>query len=143
MRSTAFYLLCLGFGLAPACSWAQNSAQVAVAQPNRAAAPAVLGCNSITGRVTDENGKPLAGATVMLRGSHDAASTNGEGRFLVPVKTALAAGSVLEIGSVGYASRELQLSSCQEQEVSLLLLPGTKLKSDGRVKKTSSTGKIR
>ncbi|GAA4391449.1 carboxypeptidase-like regulatory domain-containing protein [Hymenobacter koreensis] len=121
---------------------ARNAAPVA--PPN----PAVLECNTLVGRVTDVFDYPLTGATVMLRGrnnsfSTDAFSTNSDGRYLITSKKPIPRNTVLQVTAGGYNSVEQPLANCKPLDISLELLPGTKLKSDGRIKKTSSTGKIK
>ncbi|GAB2962140.1 hypothetical protein GCM10027048_33160 [Hymenobacter coalescens] len=110
--------------------------------------PAALECTTLTGRVSDKFDYPLTGATVMLRGrgsgfSTDAFSTNAEGRYLVTSKKPIPRDAVLQITAAGYTSLEQPLANCKPLDVTLEPLPGTKFKSDGRIKKTSNTGKIR
>lgn len=108
--------------------------------------PAMLECATLTGRVTDALAYPLTGATIILRtraGITDAFSTNAEGRYLVTSKKPIPRGSTLLITAAGYSSHEQPLTNCQPLEVTLEPLPGTKFKANGRIKKTSSTGKIR
>ncbi len=39
----------------------------------------------VSGKVKDENGKPLEGATVKLKGSDKAVASNTEGNFIIEV----------------------------------------------------------
>ncbi|MCC3156298.1 carboxypeptidase-like regulatory domain-containing protein [Hymenobacter sp. 15J16-1T3B] len=144
------HLATLLIGLLPLAAVAQT--QPAAARPdstqNAAAQPATLGCNMLTGRITDAFAYPLTGATVMLRSrdrsfATDAFSTNAEGRYLVTSKKPIPRDVVLFITAAGYTTLEQPLTNCQPLEVTLEPLPGTKFKSDGRIKKTSNTGKIR
>ncbi|OON68215.1 carboxypeptidase-like regulatory domain-containing protein [Hymenobacter sp. CRA2] len=112
------------------------------------AAPATLECNTLSGRVADAFDYPLTGATVMLRTrdqvfSVDAFSTNGDGRYLITSKKPIPRDAVLQVSAAGYTSVEQPLSSCKPLDISLELLPGTKFKSDGRIKKTATAGKVR
>lgn len=52
----------------------------------------------ITGKVTNENGDPLAGVSVVVKGSAKGTSTNGSGTFSISVDP----GDVLEFSMVGY-----------------------------------------
>jgi TonB-linked SusC/RagA family outer membrane protein len=52
----------------------------------------------ITGKVTNENGDPLPGVSVVIKGSAKGTSTNGTGIFTLTVE----AGDVLEFSMVGY-----------------------------------------
>lgn len=52
----------------------------------------------ITGKVTNENGDPLAGVSVVIKGTAKGTSTNGSGVFTISVDP----GDVLEFSMVGY-----------------------------------------
>ncbi len=60
---------------------------------------------TITGKVTDESGKPLAHVSVLVKGSEKGTQTNEQGEFnlVVPNKN-----SVLIISSVGYEIQEVK-----------------------------------
>jgi hypothetical protein len=112
------------------------------------AAPEVLECNTLTGRVADAFDYPLTGATVMLRGRNnsfttDAFSTNADGRYLITSKKPIPRNTVLQVTAAGYSSVEQPLADCKTLDISLELLPGTKIKSDGRIKKTATAGKVK
>ena len=116
--------------------------------PPQAAAPSnELDCHVITGRVTDALNNPLTGATVMLRSrtkgySTDAFITNSEGQYVAASKQPILRGTVLEISAGGYTTFSFPLENCKPIDAALEPLPGTRFKSDGRIKKTSATGKI-
>ncbi|PJJ48545.1 carboxypeptidase regulatory-like domain-containing protein [Hymenobacter chitinivorans] len=113
-------------------------------QPVTASAPAASQeCSTLTGVVTDENQRPLTGATVVIVGVNDAFSTNSEGQYIVSSRKPLPAAARLQISAGGYETQTLVPSGCQLPTVSLKLLPGTRFKRDGRIKKTTSTGKVR
>lgn len=102
-----------------------------------------LGCESLTGLVTDENFHPLLGATVQIQGINDAFSTNSEGRYIITSKKPLPRPARLKISAVGYETEEFALNPCTPPDVALRLVPGTRFKRDGRIKKTTSTGKVK
>jgi TonB-linked SusC/RagA family outer membrane protein len=58
----------------------------------------------VNGRVAGENGEPIAGATVKIKGTNISASTDAEGRFLLRDVTD---NSILEINYIGYKSQEV------------------------------------
>ncbi len=60
----------------------------------------------VKGRVTNEEGKPLANVSVSVRGACIGTTTNAEGEFNIEG----AKGEVLELTSVGYEKKEIQLS---------------------------------
>lgn len=62
---------------------------------------------SIKGKVTDEAGMPLPGATVMQKGTNDGATTDFDGKFTIPVTYASA---VLVISYVGFVTQEVTAS---------------------------------
>ncbi|MBO2011687.1 carboxypeptidase-like regulatory domain-containing protein [Hymenobacter negativus] len=106
-----------------------------------------LECRVLTGRVTDMFDHPLTGATVMLRShtkgfSVDAFITNAEGKYIVTSKQPIPRNTMLEITAGGYNTFVLPLENCRPIEASLEPLPGTRFKNDGRIKKTSASGKI-
>lgn len=78
---------------------------VAIASPELTYAQGVTTA-TLTGRVTDENGAPVVGATVVIRnlatGSEQQTLTRSDGRYLMP---ALRPGGPyrIEINSIGYA----------------------------------------
>lgn len=121
---------------------------VAPAQSTAPASPDELGCNVLTGRVTDMYDHPLMGASVVLRSRNsksfntDAFITNAEGQYMVSSKQPIPRNTVLEITAGGYTSFAFPLTNCQPIDASLEPLPGTRFKSDGRIKKTSASGKI-
>ncbi len=87
------------------------------------------------------------GATVMLRtGSKsfkiEPAITNAEGQYLLISKQPIPLNTVLELSAGGYNTFSQPLANCQPLEASLEPLPGTRFKNNGRIKKTSASGKI-
>ena len=69
----------------------------------------------IKGRVTNEQGQPLAGATVAVRASDMATQTDADGNFSLPAP----AGSVLVISFVGYQTREITVTEQSTLVISL------------------------
>ncbi|WP_197705830.1 TonB-dependent receptor [Filimonas lacunae] len=59
----------------------------------------------IKGRVTDEQGNALSGASVQVKNSGNGTQTDAEGRFSLQA----AAGAILVVSYVGYTSREVNL----------------------------------
>lgn len=60
-----------------------------------------------SGTVSDENGKPLAGATVSIRGTKTSAVTGQDGKFNISVEN----GAVLLVSFTGYEAGTLRVSS--------------------------------
>jgi TonB-linked SusC/RagA family outer membrane protein len=61
---------------------------------------------TVSGAVTDAKGSPIPGATVMVKGTKDGASTDANGNFSLP---GVAVNAVLVISSVGFEKREVQV----------------------------------
>lgn len=128
----------------PAFAASATLTQTAPAAP---ASSDELECRVLTGRVADAMGHPLTGATVMLRSrtkgfNVEAFITNAEGQYIVTSKQPIPRNTMLEISAGGYSTYVLPLENCRPIEASLEPLPGTRFKSDGRIKKTSASGKI-
>ena len=62
----------------------------------------------VTGRVTDEQGMPLLGVTVSVKGTTNATSTKADGTFELNVPSGDA---VLVLTSVGFAEQEVALGA--------------------------------
>ena len=63
---------------------------------------------NVTGVVSDDSGQPLPGVSVMIKGTQQGTSTNGEGQYSLNVSSSSA---ILIFRAVGYATRELEASS--------------------------------
>ena len=70
---------------------------------------------TITGRVVDETGQPVSGASVLVRGTSNGASANTNGDFSINAKT----GDVLVVSAVGIPSREVKVSSGSSLNIAL------------------------
>lgn len=75
----------------------------------------------IRGTVTDENGNPLANASVVVKGTNQGVTTNSNGDFSINVPDG---GAVLVISFTGYETREVSVSSNQTS-VSVSLSPSS------------------
>ena len=62
---------------------------------------------TVAGKVTDEKGDAVAGASVTVKGTNAGTATDAEGRFAINVP---ANGKTLVISSVGFATQELSIS---------------------------------
>ncbi|MAX24035.1 MAG: SusC/RagA family TonB-linked outer membrane protein [Phycisphaeraceae bacterium] len=61
---------------------------------------------SVSGKVTDENGEPLPGATIQEKGTTNGSITDVEGKFNLRVEE----GAILTVSFVGYASQDIQVN---------------------------------
>ncbi|WP_379019701.1 SusC/RagA family TonB-linked outer membrane protein [Parapedobacter deserti] len=73
---------------------------------------------SVSGRVVDEQGVPLAGATVEVKGGSEKTSTDDRGTFSISASS----GAVLVVSYVGYHAQEIAVTGQTPIEVVLLPL---------------------
>lgn len=74
------------------------------ADPAGAASAAPAQQITVNGAVIDENGDPIAGASVLERGTTNGVNTDANGRFVLKVN----AGATLEISFVGYSTQNVK-----------------------------------
>ena len=72
--------------------------------------------SKITGKVTQADGGPLAGATVSVKGSTQSVTTDKDGKYSITVPDANA---TLVISYVGFATREVPVSGRTQIEITL------------------------
>ena len=113
----------------------------AAAAPCRAEHPADV---TVQGQVTDENGTPLPGATVVVKSVAGlGVSTDSEGRFKLAVPTG---NETLTISSIGYVAQELKLGGRTTLTVQLVTdnqaLNEVVVVGYGTVKKSDLTGAV-
>ena len=68
----------------------------------------VLGQTKLTGKVVDEMGEPLPGASVMVKGTSNGTATDFDGNFKLTVQTE---SGVLVVSFVGYNNKEVSFTS--------------------------------
>ena len=93
---------------------APEPAPAPVAAPEPAAAPANV---TMTGKIEDENGRPMVGATVMLKGSNKATSTDGNGNYTLEVPGGN--DNTLIYGYGGYDDEVVRASGSKPMNVTL------------------------
>src|ERR1700722_13041915 len=71
---------------------------------------------TITGKVTDDKGLPVSGATVVAKGSKSGTSTDALGNFHITVPSG---STTLVITSIGYGQKDVDISSSTEVTVAL------------------------
>lgn len=70
---------------------------------------------SITGRVSDEAGQPISGATVLVKGNTTGVSADANGNFTINAKT----GDVLQVSAVGVSPSEIIVGESSALNISL------------------------
>lgn len=76
---------------------------------------------TVTGNITDENGLPLPGATVVEQGTDNGTTTDFDGNYTITVKE----NAKLEISFVGYSKKEIQVGN--DDVISTSLSPDSNL----------------
>lgn len=71
----------------------------------------------IAGRVVDEDGLPIAGATIMIKGTHRGTVSDSAGNFSIEC----AHNSILAVSSVGYQSKEMAVDANNSTRIVLHL----------------------
>lgn len=74
---------------------------------------------TVMGRILNEKGQPLVGATVLRKGTMQGASTDGHGNYALRVPAAEVASTTLQYGYAGYNDQELKASEVAASGVSL------------------------
>lgn len=92
----------------------EAEAPAAAVAPAPAEAPATL---TLSGRILDENGRPLAGATVLLKGSRRGTGADANGNYTLEVP---AGENSLVYGYGGYQDQEVHTRGSQPVNVTLL-----------------------
>ncbi|WP_167851916.1 carboxypeptidase-like regulatory domain-containing protein [Hymenobacter elongatus] len=87
------------------------------------AAPAEPASITLSGRILDENGRPLAGATVLVKGSRKGTGTDANGNYTMEVP---AGENTLVYGYGGYQDQEIRARGAQPVNVTLTPSEGGK-----------------
>ncbi|MCQ2114590.1 MAG: TonB-dependent receptor [Bacteroidales bacterium] len=97
--------------------------------------------NKVSGVVTDENGEPLIGAGVLIKGTAQGTVTDVDGQYTISVPD----DAVLEISFIGYKTAEAVVAGRQNISISLEndnVLEETVVIGYGTVKKKDLTGAV-
>ena len=84
---------------------------------------AVFGCcvcalaqnGKVSGTVTSADGKPIAGATVVIKGSHVGTSTNADGKYTLNVRP----GDVLQVSFIGMQTQRIPVNGKTTVDVTM------------------------
>lgn len=110
--------------VAPASTPTAEAAPIAPVVVPEPVAPAAPTSVTLSGKIEDENGKPLIGATVLLRGSSKATSTDANGTYTLEIPAGT--DNTLVYGYGGYDDEEVR--SRGAQPVNVTLTPRAKTK---------------
>lgn len=96
----------------------------------------------ITGKITDDNGAPLSGVSVKIRGTDKGTTTNDQGVFTLPAED----NDVLVFSYVGYEPQEVKVGTKTEINIALVSvaksLENIVIIGYGQVKKRDLTGAV-
>jgi hypothetical protein len=122
-------LVILAFSLLTASSFSAHgqATQPAAAHPATQPRP----CGTFNGRIMASE-KPLAGASVFVKGTSIILITNEEGFFTLPASVINF--PTLSVSAAGYASQDYTYTSCVPVTLEMELLPGTRIKQRGKRK---------
>ncbi|ANH82964.1 SusC/RagA family protein [Niabella ginsenosidivorans] len=81
---------------------------------------------TITGTVTDADGKPVPGATITIKGTVTAVSTDENGHYSIQATD----NAVLEVSSIGYANQDMKVGTNTTVDITLTTTGG---KTEGEV----------
>jgi len=96
----------------------------------------------VKGKITDENGQPLQGVSIRIKGSTAGVYTGADGSFSIEVPE----NSVLEISFIGYTTQEVAVS--KDETISLQMVPTESSMDEvvvigyGTVRKRDLTGAV-
>ncbi|MBR3452017.1 MAG: SusC/RagA family TonB-linked outer membrane protein [Muribaculaceae bacterium] len=76
-----------------------------LAMPSAQAQSGAVQVSTVTGQVLDENGEPMIGATVSVKGTSVGTATDFDGRFSISA----AQGATLTVSYVGYGTRDVRV----------------------------------
>lgn len=97
---------------------------------------------NVKGRVIDENGEPIIGANILIKGTTNGTITDYDGNFTLEVSDKNA---IIRIGYIGYKDYEV---SASQQNLVIVLKENTEMLEDvvvigyGTVKKSDATGSV-
>ncbi|MDF1573488.1 MAG: SusC/RagA family TonB-linked outer membrane protein [Bacteroidales bacterium] len=98
---------------------------------------------TVTGSITDENGDPIIGASVRLKGTNSGTISNLDGIYSIEV---VDANSVLQFSFVGYVSQEVTVGNQTSIDINLELdvmgLEEVVVIGYGTIKKSDLTGSV-
>ncbi|RZJ90767.1 MAG: carboxypeptidase-like regulatory domain-containing protein [Hymenobacter sp.] len=128
--------------LLPAALLASLSTLPALAQTTHPAStissdapvPVQLACRSFSGHIMSTTGSPLVGATILVKGTYVARTTNDEGYFTFDLPAAPTQAPRLMVSSAGFAPQDFLVTSCEPLTVELQILDGTRFKKRGKHK---------
>lgn len=98
--------------------------------PTEATRPARMACAPLGGQVFDPNGRPLVGATLLVRGTQQVYVTNTDGKFQFTAP--IYQDQVLEVQAAGFKFRQVPLTECTLPRLVLERVPEAQIRKNGK-----------
>lgn len=89
-----------------------------------------MACVPLVGQVFEANGRPLLGATLLVKGTHQVYVTDSEGKF--QITDVLYQDQELTIGAAGYVTQDVILEDCSLPRLVLAKDPSAHIRRNGR-----------
>ena len=109
---------------------APNRLALAEGRPEASARRPRLACAPLRGQVFEANGRPLLGATLLVKGTHQVYVTDSEGKF--QLTDVLYQGQQLTVGAAGYITQDVALEDCTLPRLVLTKDPTAHIRRGGR-----------
>lgn len=104
--------------------------RLALAEPAAATRPARMACAPLGGQVFDPNGKPLVGATLLVKGTQQVYVTNTEGKFQFTAP--IYQDQILEVQAAGFKFQQVPLTECTLPRLVLEQVPQAQIRKKGK-----------
>jgi hypothetical protein len=108
----------------------QNRLALSEKRPEASPRRMRLACAPLMGQVFEANGRPLRGATLLLKGTHQVYVTDSEGKF--QLTDVVYQGQELTIGAAGYITQDVALDDCTLPRLVLAKDPTAHIRRNGK-----------
>lgn len=130
----AFLLSASFWGILHTLPASAQTTRPASTTSQEASVPVQLACRTFSGHVMASTGSPLVGATILVKGTYVARTTNEEGFFTFDLPAVPTQAPHLLVSSAGFAPQDFLIKSCEPLAIELQILEGTKFKKRGKHK---------
>ena len=95
-----------------------------------ASRPLQMACAPLGGQVFEPNGQPLAGATLLIKGTSQVYVANSDGQF--QLSETVYQGQTLTVQAAGYVTQDIPLNNCVLPRLVLVRAAGARIKRSGK-----------
>lgn len=114
----------------PASANSRNRLALSESRPETSPRRMRFACAPLAGQVFEANGRPLRGATLLVKGTHQVYVTDAEGQF--HITDVVYQGQQLTIGAAGYISQDFALEDCTLPRLVLAKDPSAHIRRSGK-----------